>query len=476
MPQSRSPFPAADPAEASFSRSSAAAIAGLALVALQGSLAAMLLPLLAAPLALSSTELGWLFSAQLAGMVLGLLPMASLVPLAGPRGAFRLSLLMVLGTALLAALPLGYAPTLALRLLQGIATALLLPASLSLLRLSAAGGRLGLAVGAGGLAAALSLYLPSLAWLLLNALNLLPTGLAAAVLAPVALAGWALSSAAPAARQLPGGFDPLGMLLSVATLALLLVGIPGLLLLRNPLLGALLLGGLVLLGLWIWQQRGREAPLLPGDLLARPRFTGALLARLLATAALALAELVLINHVVRGWGIGPAVLAVPLGLAGLLAGAAALAAGWLLDRRPAAPLLPLAAVLLGAGYTLFAALPPGEAAGLLLLGLLALAAGRGLLEASITIRLLRSAPPGRSPAAAAAAALVDGLARLAAPLMLALALALPTLTGGEAVQALGLAALLALLAALAGCLGQAGDEDLQGSQEPDTRVFSDQED
>ncbi|WP_159999773.1 MFS transporter [Roseomonas sp. 18066] len=456
----------------------AAAITGMALVALSASLGSAILPMLHSQLALPSSAVGWLLTAQLVGLVLGLLPMASLVPLAGPRGAFRIGLLAVLGLALLASLPLGYWPMLALRFLLGAATALLLPASLSLLRLSVPAARIGLAVGAAGLAVTLALYLPSLAWIALSWIALGPLqppaiAFVAGVLAPPLLLAWTLSARAPRDRKLPGRFDPLGMLLAVATLALLLIGIPGLFVLRNLALGVLLVVGLVLLGLWIWQQRGREAPLLPGDLLARPRFRGALLARLLAAAALSLAELVLIIHVMQGWRLGPGALGVPVSLAGLLVGLAALAAGWLLDRRPGAPLVSLGALLLAAGYTLFAALPPGQAAGLLLLGLLALSVGRGLVEAGLTTRLLRSAPVGRSPAAGALQALVEGVARMAAPILLALAAMLPRLGGGGAVQALVLATILALLAAAAGFLGRVEEEGEQGPEGPDARIFSD---
>ncbi|WP_131829785.1 MFS transporter [Teichococcus deserti] len=471
MPQSPASSPAAE-AEASPFRLPAAALLGLALVALQGSIGAMVLPILHAQLALPATSLGWLLSAQLAGLVLGLLPLASLVPVAGPRRAFRLGLVAALVMGLLACLPMGFWPMLALRLLQGAATALLLPASLSLLRLSVPGARIGLAVGAAGLGVAVALYWPSLVWIGLDRLGLPPLGMVAAALAPPTVAAWLLSTTAPRDRRLPGRFDPLGMLLAVATLALLLVGIPGLFVLGNLLLGVLLVIGLVLLGLWIWQQHGREAPLLPGDLLARPRFAGALLVRLLAAAALSLAELVLIHHVMRGWGIGPGALGLPLAFAGMLAGLAALGGGWLLDRRPAAPVLPLGAVLLAAAYALFAALPPDEARALLLLALLAAGIGRGLVEAGATTRLLRSAPVGRSPAAAAAQALVEGIARMAAPFLLALAAMLPAL-GGEAVRALALAAVFAGLAAAASFIGRVEEEGEDGPEAPDARVFSD---
>lgn len=382
------------------------------------------------------------------GLILGALPMAALAARLGPRRGFLAALLALTGLVPAAALPLDLVPLLGLRLAQGIATALLVCGGWSLLRRLFGEARLGLGLGLGEVAVLLALLL-----LQMSAGFALPWFGSLGILVPtLLLAGPSLILgllALPKDDAPRPPFDGLGAVLSVLCVGLLLAA--AVLALIRPVMALLVLNlGLMGLGLWIWQQWRRPAPLLPLDLLARPQAAWPLAAALMGNVALTAADTALMPTLNALDGLlQDSVGVVFLGLAALSAGAG-FAAG-----RSGAPRLPRIGMgLAAAGLAALAVVPPGggetaRAWPILALGLLAFGIGRGLFVVGNVLALLRAAPPERNAAAAGLFVLAGGLGTLLGPLYL---VQLPALFDATKANSsglwLGLTAGAALVAAL----------------------------
>lgn len=381
------------------------------------------------------------------GLILGALPMAALAARLGARRGFLAALLALTGLVPAAALPLDLGPLLGLRLAQGIASALLVCAGWSLLRRLFGEARLGLGLGLKEVA-----VLPALLLLQISAGFALPRFGSPGILVPtLLLAGPSLILgllALPREDAPRPRFDGLGAVLSVLCFGLLLTAVP--LALIRPVAALLVLNlGLMLLGLWIWQQWRRPAPLLPLDLLARPGLAWPLAAALAGNVALTAADTALLSHLsARDGLLQDSVGLVFLGLAALTAGA-----GFYAGRSGAPRLARIGMGLAAAGLAALAAgLPDGGAAGrwpILAAGLLAFGIGRGLFTVGNVLALLRAAPPERNAAATGLFVLAAGLGTLLGPLTLVPlpALFVPAEMIGTGLW-LGLAAGAALVAAL----------------------------
>lgn len=420
-----------------------AVLTGLGMAVLPTAGLSILTPWVMQRLALPASTAALLQTAYPVGLILTALPMAALAARIGPRRGFLAALLALALLVPAAALPLDFAPLVGLRFLAGGASALLLCAGWSLLRRVLGEARLGLGLGLAELA-----VLPALLLVQISAGFALSSFGSLGILVPTLLL--AVPSlilgviALPETEEARPRFDGLGAVLSVLCLGLLLAAAA--LAAVRPVMALLVLNlGLMLSGLWVWQQWRRPAPLLPLDLLARPGLAGPLAAALAGGLVLTGVDVALPLHLKALGGLSlESVSGVLTGLAGLAAGA-----GFLAGRSGAPRLARIGMGLAAAGL---AALAWGGGAGstlpVLVVGLLAVSIGHGLFTVGNRLAVLRAAAPARTPAAAGLLVLAGGLGTLFGPLCIG---GLPTLfVPAGAVSAghwLGLAAGVALIAA-----------------------------
>ncbi|MBE9607170.1 MFS transporter [Acetobacteraceae bacterium H6797] len=433
-----------------------ASLLGLSLTVLPGFLVSLSLPRLMAEMAFGTQASGMILLAYLLGLTLAALPMSAVAGRLGPRAGFRLGLVLMLVTAIPHGLPQNLEQMLVLRFLQGIALASLLAGSIGLLRVSTPPGSLGRALGGAGLFSAAIMFVAPFVW---NGLAALVPSLSlefALVLTPLVGLAWWLASRAPSEPQLRR-FDLIGTLLSLLSIGLLIVAVPAITFLDWRWALRFLVGGLLFLALFVWHQSRRETPLLPLDLLARPRVTGAFLARLLVSAGLTLPELMLIAYFYQGWELSVATIGLTMSLTMLGSAIIGFLGGWALDRRPGLPLLPLGALLLVLGFGGLALQTPGDSGWLLLPPIIAMTVGRGAFEVACGWRLLGGSPRHRAPAGQGLLTLAEAIARLVAPygtLLVAVLVDKAQLDQSLLVPlCLGVAAAGMLLAALLGLLG-----------------------
>ena len=435
-----------------------AVLTGFGMAALPTTGMAFLMPWVMQQGAYPASTAAVIQTAHTYGLILGALPMAALAARLGARRGFLAALLALTGLVPAAALPLDLMPLLGLRLAQGIAAALLVCAGWSLLRRLFGEARLGLGLGLGEVA-----VLPALLLLQMSAGFALSRFGSLGILVPtLLLAGPSLILgllALPKEDAPRPRFDGLGAVLSVLCFGLFLTTVP--LALIRPVAALLVLNlGLMLLGLWIWQQRRQPAPLLPLDLLARPGLAWPLAAAFAGNVALTAADTALLSHLsARAGLLQDSVGVVFLGLAALTAGA-----GFYAGRSGAPRLARIGMGLAAAGLAALAVgLPDGGAAGgwpILAAGLLAFGIGRGLFAVANVLALLRAAPPERNAAATGLFVLAAGLGTLLGPLYLVPlpALFIPAEMIGAGLW-LGLAAGAALVAALLSRSGAASSID-----------------
>lgn len=422
-------------------------LAGLGMAALPTTGMAMLMPWLMQQGAYPVATAAVIQSAHTYGLILAALPMAALAARLGPRRGFLVALLALAVLVPAASLPLDLVPLLALRLAQGAGSALLLCAGWSMLRRLFGEARLGLGLGCAELAALPALLLVQMgagfALSFLGSLGILVPTLLLAL--PSLILGLIALPEDDASRP---RFDGLGAVLSVLCLGLLLAAVP--LAVIRPVTALLVLNlGLMLSALWIWQQWRRPAPLLPLDLLARPRTGWLLAAAFVGNVALTAADTGLLSRLDGFAGLSQDGIGFMfLGLATLTAGA-----GFLAGRSGALSLARIGMGLAAVGLAALAVASPGgeaQAWPILAAGLLAFGLGRGLFSVANALALLRAAPPERNAAAAGLFVLAGGLGTLLGPLSLTQlpALLLPAramsteLWLGLAAGAAGIAALL----------------------------------
>lgn len=441
-----------------------ALLAGLALLALPNILTSFLLPLILNRLALSIQVVVTLNTAHTLGLVLGALPMAALSARIGARRCFLVAACGVALSSVAMLAPMEFIPLLLLRLLQGIASAALLAASLALLRQVFGDGRFGWGLGLAGLAAGWSLFmLPMTAgWLggVVGTPGLAVPGIV--LLLAALLLGW---RSLPRPDMAPQPFDILGTVLSLATFCLLLASLYLLpfrpaLLVHPPILQSaiLLLLGLLALALWIWQQSGRAAPMLPLDLLSTFRLGWPMAAACFGTLALMAAEIALATQMMSSWRMPPERIGLLLSVPAAMAALASLAGGWYVRRLPRRLPALAGALLMAGGLAVLAWLEPGPAfQPPLTLGLVLYGAGRGLFELGNTLLLVGGVPASRSSAAAGLLVWARGLGTLliSVCLMLAAAAGLEASAGVETIW-LAFGAAVAVLAALLSLPGRTG--------------------
>ncbi|HUB35249.1 MAG TPA: DHA2 family efflux MFS transporter permease subunit [Solirubrobacteraceae bacterium] len=297
-------------------------------------------------------ELSWVFNAYNIAFAAFLLPAGRLADLLGRRRLFTSGVLLFTASSALCALAPTVAVLIAARALQGIGSAMLVPASLALVLHAHPPERRAGAVGAWAATAALAAGIgPSIGGLLVYAYNWrlvflinVPIGIAARWLAGRRI----VESRAPGRRALP---DLLGALLvaaSVCSLALAITEAPvwgwG-----SPAVIAALLFALLTAVAFARRCRIHPAPILDLDLLRAPGFKAVSLITLVGSAgflALGLANVLCLMDV---WHYSALTAGLALTPAPFVAAPTAVLAGHVAERRDPRVLVALGAAVLAAG-------------------------------------------------------------------------------------------------------------------------------
>ncbi|MFN3520681.1 MAG: MFS transporter [Phenylobacterium sp.] len=434
----------------------AAVLGAMAMVVLDAGVVAVALPTIAGAFAASPAQAMAVVTAYQTALVIALLPSGALGERLGHRRVFAGGVaVFALASALCAGAP--SLPSLAAaRALQGLGGSAVMALGVALLRQSVPDARLGAAIGWNATTVALTsaaapslgaLIVTSAPWPWLFALNL-PLG------AAILLAARALPKPEGSARPL----DVVSMVLNGGLFGGFVLGVQ---LAPKSLAeaGAVLALAVGCLALLIRREAPRPAPLFPLDLLRTPSLRISAMASVCCFAGQSAGLLALPFHLQHNLGLTPAAAGLYLTAWPLSVAAAALAAGRLADRLPAAWLCAGGAGLLSAGLIAAAAWPPwGDATALIGFGALC-GLGFGLFQTPNNRTIFLSAPATRSGAAGG----LQGTARLTG--QTAGALMLSTLFSLGPVDAaprtgMALAAALALAAGLVSLAGRPRAADL----------------
>nr|WP_281502982.1 MFS transporter [Ancylobacter crimeensis] len=417
----------------------------LILVVLDGAIANVALPSIAASLNADASHTVWVVSSYQLAVLVALLPCGALGEIFGARRVYLAGVvLFVLASA--GCTFAGSLPVLvAARFVQGLGGGAIMALAAMNLRLAVPQRMLGTIIGFNAVTvAASSAAGPAVAgailsvahWSWLFAVNI-PLGL-------VILAGGRALHARPGSRK---RIDALTLLLNTAMFVLLFWGADRIA--EAPLQSAALIAAaLACLGAILARERGNPAPIVPTDLLASPAFRIAVIASVMCFAGQMLSYVALPFYLQHTLGMSP-------GLAGLYMMPWPIAtvimapiSGRLSDRMGTAWLCTCGGTLFAAGLLAVALLPADPWHLVFLLGTVAAGAGFGTFQTPNNHILLLSAPKHRSGAAGA----MQGTARLTGQTLGAISMSVifQTVALGPAPKiALFIAGLCAVAAALA---------------------------
>ncbi|MDB4889626.1 MAG: major facilitator superfamily 1 [Gemmatimonadetes bacterium] len=414
----------------------AGAVLGSGAVFLEGTVVSVALPSIARDLHLGIAGLQWVMNAYL-------LTLSALMLLGGAlgdrHGRSRVFTLGALGFAT-ASVACAFAPTaivlVACRLAQGVAGALLVPNSLSMLEAAFEGEDRGAAIGQWAAWSAVSTSIGPLAggWLVDSFswrwvfAAVAPFGLGAALIAHRSVVDGA--SNAGSAKQ-----DVIGPILITLGLAGLIGGLTagpdsGF---TSPLVLTALIGGIALIVAFLLVERRSASPLLPLDVFASRQFTGANLTTLLVYAALSALFLLLMLELQN-----------VLGYSALKAGASLLPinalmlvvspyAGRLASRIGARLPMMFGALTAAAGMALFTRVHHGGSyVASVLPAIIVFGLGLSVFVAPLTSAVLSAVPSERVGVASAVNNAVSRLAGLLATAIIPLAAGI---SGANALQA-----------------------------------------
>jgi DHA2 family multidrug resistance protein-like MFS transporter len=376
-------------------------------------------------------------------LLMGLIPCAHIADRVGYRRLFLSGIVLFGSSALLCALAPSF-PLLVLgRFLQGLGGAAVMALGIALLRTALGAERLGTVIGwnalvvavcsaLGPAAGALLLSVAGWRWLFVIAL-------------PIAAAALIASRALPSARQAGRRLDVLGVsLYAAAAASLVLVAETA----RRMPIGAILLG-IAAIGFATWlfaRERGKEAPILPLDLLALRPFRASATASVFFFAAQSAGLLALPFYLQLSLGRSAATAGLVLTLWPIAVVCISPVASRLASRFTSGALCAAGALLLATGLAGTALWPvDGSIAPIAACALIS-GAGFGLFQVPNNRKMFLSASPSRSAAAGG----LQGTARLAGQtagaLLVAFVLSAAPITHAPRI-AFSLAAAAALIAA-----------------------------
>ena len=371
---------------------------GLSMSALDGAIANIALPTIAAELRTDPASAVWVVNAYQLAVTISLLPFASLGELRGYRRVFIAGLAVFTLGSLTCALSGSLTTLVASRILQGFGGAGLMSVNTALLRFIYPADQLGRGIGINALVGSTSAAIgPSVAagilsiasWQWLFAINV-PLGVVALV-----FAGRVLPQT-PLARH---RFDWLSALLSAATFGALIVGIDNLRRLSVTVVfewtGAAVAGAL-----FIWRQRVLAYPMLAIELFARPVFTLSVMSSICSFTAQNLTFVSLpffLEEVLGRSAVETGLLMTPWPVA---VGFTAPIAGWLVDRRyPAGILGGVGLAALSVGLVLVSVQEGHAAISRIAWWMAACGVGFGFFQSPNNRTILASAPPARAGSA-----------------------------------------------------------------------------
>jgi MFS transporter, DHA2 family, multidrug resistance protein len=373
-------------------------LTGLSMSVLDGAIANIALPTIAAELRTDPASAVWVVNAYQLAVTISLLPFASLGELRGYRRIFVRGLAVFTLGSLACALSGSLTTLVASRILQGFGGAGIMSVNTALLRFIYPADQLGRGIGINALVGSTSAAIgPSVAagilsiasWQWLFAINV-PLGVVALVLARRAL------PQTPLARH---RFDWLSGLLSASTFGALIIGIDDLR--RLTVAVAFELAGAAVAGaLFVWRQRLLAYPMLALELFARPVFALSVVSSICSFTAQNLTFVSLpffLEEVLGQSAVETGLLMTPWPVA---VGCTAPIAGWLVDRRyPAGILGGIGLVALSLGLVLVAFQEAHAAVSRIAWCMAICGVGFGFFQSPNNRTILSSAPPERAGSA-----------------------------------------------------------------------------
>ena len=373
-------------------------LTGLSMSVLDGAIANIALPTIAAELRTDPASAVWVVNAYQLAVTISLLSFASLGELRGYRRVFVAGLAVFTLGSLACALSGSLTALVASRILQGFGGAGIMSVNTALLRFIYPADQLGRGIGINALVGSISAAIgPSVAagilsvasWQWLFAINV-PLGVVGLALARHAL------PRTPLARH---RFDWLSALLSTATFGALIIGIDNLR--RLTVSVAFELAGAAVAGvLFVWRQRMLAYPMLALELFTAPVFALSVVRSICSFTAQNLTFVSLpffLEEVLGRSAVETGLLMTPWPLA---VGIVAPIAGWLVDRRyPAGILGGVGLLALSLGLVLVAFQEAHAAVSRIAWCMAICGVGFGFFQSPNNRTILASAPPERAGSA-----------------------------------------------------------------------------
>lgn len=417
-------------------------LSAMALVVLDSGFVAIALPTIAAELGETPARSVMAVSACQLALLMGLLPIAHVADRFGYRRLFAIGVAVFGCASLLCALAPSLMWLVAARFLQGLGGAAIMALGIALLRTALGQDRLGSAIAWNAtLVAICSAAAPAIGALVLSAAGWPWLFLVGLPIAAVALI---------AARALPAT-APSGSPVDLPGIAFYAAGAASIVLTAELAATPLLAGAALLVALGcglrlVSRERGKTAPLVPLDLLARRPFRAAVAASTFLFTAQSAGLLALAFHIQLALGRSALSAGLTLALWPIAVAATAPVASRIAERYPSGWICAAGGVLLALGLAGAAVWPGGEPLAPLAACATICGLGFGLFQVPSNRAMFLGAPPERSAAAGG----MQGTARLAGQtagtLIVASVLAAAPIEVGPRL-AMGIAALAALIAA-----------------------------
>ncbi len=375
------------------------------LVVLDGAIANIALPSIAASFHSSPSDTVWVVSSYQLAVLIALLPCGALGEMFGPRRVY------LLGVALftLASAGCAFAPSLAVlvvsRFIQGFGGGAIMALATMNLRFAVPQKMLGTIIGVNAMTIAIaSAAGPGIAgailavakWPWLFAVNI-PIGIA------VVLCGGLLAHTHGIARKL----DALALVANTAMFVLFFSGADRVT--KAPVVGGALIAAAIACLFWLlWLERNSKAPLVPTDLFAAPAFRVAVIASICCFTGQMLSYVALPFYLQHNLGMSPTIAGLYMMPWPAAVIVVAPISGKLANHVKTAWLCAIGGVLLAAGLALVALVPDDARHVVFITGTVIAGIGFGLFQTPNNRILLLSAPRARSGAAGA----MQGTARL----------------------------------------------------------------